>query len=144
MDKHHQELTRGEKESRYKSVIMNSNLSVLHQNMQSISNKQIEIDLVLKSSLKKIDVLCLTEHYLKLIQIDQYKLVSYLSRKNYNHGGSCVYVKKASLLSSKLFQGISVEKDFEMSITELVDYGYIIVCIYRSPDSNLRIFLKKS
>jgi len=35
-----------------------------------------------------------------------------------------------------------VQKDFEMSVTELVDYGYIIVCIYRSPDSNLWIFLK--
>jgi hypothetical protein len=29
-----------------------------------------------------------------------------------------------------------------MSATELVDYGYIIVCIYRSPDSNFWIFLK--
>ena len=42
------------------------------------------------------------------------------------------------------FQGISVEKDFEMSVTELVDYGYITVCIYRSHDSNLWTFLKKS
>jgi hypothetical protein len=33
-------------------------------------------------------------------------------------------------------------EDFEMFVTELADYGYIIVCIYRSPDSNLRIFLK--
>ena len=30
-----------------------------------------------------------------------------------------------------------------MSMTELVDYGYIIVCIYRSPDRNFWIFLKK-
>ena len=92
----------GEKESRNRSVIMNSNLSVLHQNVQSISNKQIEIDLILKSSLKNIDVLCFTEHwvkedYLKLIQTDQYKLVSYFSRKNYNHGGSCINVKKKHL-----------------------------------------------
>jgi len=29
-----------------------------------------------------------------------------------------------------------------MSVTELMDYGYITVCIYRSPDSNLWIFLK--
>jgi hypothetical protein len=29
-----------------------------------------------------------------------------------------------------------------MSVTELVDYGYIIVRIYRSPDSNLWIFFK--
>ena len=129
---------------------MNSNLSVLHQNIQSISNKQIEMDLVLKSSLKNIDVLCFTEHWvkeyhLKLIHIDQYKLVSYFSRKNYNHGVSCIYVKK-SIFTKDLncFQDISVEKDFEMSVTELVDYGYVIICIYRSPDSNFWIFLKKS
>jgi len=29
-----------------------------------------------------------------------------------------------------------------VSITELVDYAYIIVCIYRSPDGNFWIFLK--
>jgi len=118
MDKHQQELTRGEKESRYKSVTINSNLSVLHRNIQTKSNKQIEIDLVLKSSLKNIDVLCFTEHwvkedYLKLIKIDQYKLVSYFSRKNYNHGGSCVYVKKSvSTKDLNCFQDISVEKEF--------------------------------
>jgi hypothetical protein len=35
-----------------------------------------------------------------------------------------------------------VEKDFEMSVSEVVPYGYIIVCIYRSPDRNFRVFLK--
>jgi hypothetical protein len=122
---------------------MNSNLSVLHQNLQSIRNKQIEIYLILKSSLRNIDVLCFTEHwvkddYLKLIQIDKYKLVSYFSRKNYNHGGSCMF-KKMYICTKDLncFLGISVEKDFEMSVTELVDYGCVIVCIYKSPDGNL-------
>ena len=80
---------------------MNSDLSVLYQNIQSISNKQIEINRVLKSSLKNIDVPCFAEHwvkegYLKLIHIDQYKLVSYFSKKNYNHGGSCICVKKST------------------------------------------------
>jgi hypothetical protein len=28
-----------------------------------------------------------------------------------------------------------------MSVTELLDYGFIIVCIYRSPDSNFWTFL---
>ena len=41
------------------------------------------------------------------------------------------------------FHDISAEKDFEVSATELVDYNYIIVCIYRSPDGNFWIFLKK-
>jgi hypothetical protein len=40
------------------------------------------------------------------------------------------------------FQDVSVEKGFEVSITEFVDCGYIIVCIYRSPDGKFWIFLK--
>jgi hypothetical protein len=59
----------------------------LHQNIQSKSSKQTELDLVLKWSLKNIEVLCFTElwvkeDYLNLIQIDQYKLVNYFNRKN--------------------------------------------------------------
>jgi len=39
------------------------------------------------------------------------------------------------------FQNISAE-DFEVSANKLVDYDYIIVCIYRSPDGNFWTFLK--
>jgi hypothetical protein len=42
----------------------------------------------------------------------------------------------------KFFKEISMEKDFEMSATELIDYGYIIVHIYRSSDINFWNFLK--
>ena len=38
-------------------------------------------------------------------------------------------------------QGMSVAKDFEMSVSEVVTYGYIVVCIYRSPDGNFGVFL---
>ena len=145
---HQQKLTKAEKERRYRSATVNPNLAVLHQNIQSINNKLLDIDPVLKSRVKNIDVLCFTkrwikEDYLNLMQIEQYKLVSHFSRKKYNHGGSCIYVKKSICTKEvSCLQGISVEKDFEMSMTEVVDYGHIIVCIYRSPDSNLRIFLK--
>ena len=93
-------------------------------------------------------MVCLTEHwikeeYLTIIQLDQYKLVSYFGRKNHNHGGSCIYVKKnISTKEVNYLQGISLEKDFELSVSEVVTYGYIVVCIYRSPDGNYRIFLK--
>jgi exonuclease III len=116
--------------------------------VQSINNQLIELDLVFKSSHKNTDVLCFTEHwvkedYLEINQIEQYKFVSYFSRKNYDHGESCIYVKKRIYTKElSCFQGVSIEKNFEMSATELVDYGYIIVCIYRSPDSNFWIFLK--
>jgi hypothetical protein len=36
---------------------MKPNLSILHQNIQSIGNNLIEVDLALKSDLKDIDVL---------------------------------------------------------------------------------------
>ena len=71
----------------------------MHQNVQSIHKKQTELDLVLKLRLKNIEVLHFTEHwvkvdYLNLIQIDQYMLVCHFSRKMYDHGRSCIYVKK--------------------------------------------------
>ena len=93
-----------------------------------------------------MDVLCFTEHwvkedYLNLNQIDQNKLVSYFSRTKYDHGGSCIYVKKGIRTKElNCLKGISVEKESELSATELVDYGYIIICIYRAPDSKFCTF----
>jgi len=37
---------------------MKPNLSVLHQNIQSIGNKQTEVDLALQLNLNNTDVLC--------------------------------------------------------------------------------------
>jgi hypothetical protein len=51
-------------------------------------------------------------------------------------------VKNICTKNLNFFQDISADKDFEVSATELVDYSYIIVCIYRSPDGNFCIFLK--
>jgi hypothetical protein len=36
-----------------------------------------------------------------------------------------------------------MEKEFEMSVIELVDFKLIIVCIYRLPDGEFNIFKKK-
>ena len=49
-----------------KRVANNNTLCVLHLNIQSISNKQTELDLVLKSDLRNIDVLCFKVHWIKL------------------------------------------------------------------------------
>ena len=38
---------------------------MLHHNVQCISNKTAELDLLLKSSLENMDVLCFTEHWMK-------------------------------------------------------------------------------
>ena len=148
MDIHQQVITRGNRLSRKKGVVTKSNLSILHQNIQSTGNKLLETDLVLKSDFKDIDVLCFREHwlredYLNLIYIDHYELARYFSRDQHNHGGSCIYVRKnISTKNLICIQHISVEKDFEVSAIELVDYDYFIVCIYRAPDGKFWTFFK--
>jgi len=55
-------VSRGDMNKRDNRVTKNLTSSVLHQNVQSISNKQTELDLVLKLRLKNTEVLCFTEH----------------------------------------------------------------------------------
>jgi hypothetical protein len=52
------------------------------------------------------------------------------------------YMWGKTFVQNNCFQDISAEKDSEVSATELVDFNYIIVCIYRSPNGNFWIFLK--
>jgi hypothetical protein len=38
---------------------------------------------------------------------------------------------------------MNVEQNFEMAITDLIDYKIVTACIYRSHDGNFSIFLNK-
>ena len=110
-------------------------VSVFHQNVQSINNKLLELDVILQTELEKVDILCLSEHwlreeYIKLISINEFKLASNFSRSESSHGGTCMYVKH--YLQTKevnYLNGMSKEKDFEMSVVEIQDYDMIIVCV---------------
>jgi len=73
-------------------------VSILHHNVQSINNKLLELNVSLQSELADVDVLCLSEHwlreeYIQLISIDKIKLASNFSRSKSDHGGSSIYVK---------------------------------------------------
>jgi len=95
-----------------------------------------------------MDVLCLSEHwlreeYIKLISIDKYKLASNFSRSKSDHGGSCIYVKHHMQTKDiNYLQGIRKEKDFEMTAVEILYYKLIIVCVYRSSDGDFATFLR--
>jgi exonuclease III len=72
--------------------------SFLHQNVQSINNNLLELNVLLQSELEDVDVLCLSEYwlreeYIKLISTDKFKVASNLSRSKSDHGGSSIYFK---------------------------------------------------
>jgi len=123
-------------------------VSIFHQNVQSINNKLLELNIILQTELTEVDVLCLSEHwlreeYIELISIDEFKLTSNFSRSKSIRGGTCIYVKH--YLQTKevnYIKGISKEKDFEMTAVKILDYNLIVVYVYRSPDGDFSVFLR--
>jgi exonuclease III len=93
------------------------------------------------------DVLCITEHWLDENEVgyhnfDNYSLISKFCRKNKLHGGSCIYIKtNLEVKPYNLFESLNQEEHFEASIIERTEFNTIIICIYRTPNSNINIFI---
>ena len=108
-----------------------------------------ELEILLDTKVTKVEVLCFTEHWLnyhkiQAININHFTLASAFCRENSDHSGSCILVKKG--ITTKELNGVKElgeEKSFELSAIELVRYAVIIICIYRSPEGKIDIFLNK-
>jgi exonuclease III len=126
-----------------------NNMTVLHHNIQSLNNKVYELALYLHTRNKMVDVLCLSEHWMaedqiKLINFDQYILKDFFCSNKRRGGCSCIFVRE--ILSARqvhYLNGIAQEKTFELAAVELLDIKVVIVCIYRSPESDIDEFLGK-
>jgi exonuclease III len=76
---------------------------------------------------------------------NHFTLASAFCRKNSDHGVSCIFVKKGVIIKElNSLNELGEEKSFELSVTELVKYAVIVICIYRSPDGKIDTFLNKS
>jgi exonuclease III len=103
---------------------------------------------ILTDKTLKPDVLCFTEHWLYDNEIgyfnfENYPLVSNFCRKNKLHGGSCIYVK--TNLEAKpynLCEYLNQKEHSKASSIELIQFNAIIICIYRTPNSNINIHIE--
>jgi hypothetical protein len=109
----------------------------------------MELMVLLNTSLHNINALCFTEHWLSedqliLLEINNFKLVSKFCRKDFKNGGSCIFVKKELNVREIVFlNDLCCEKNFELSAVEIVDFKWLLICIYRSSHSDVCIFLDK-
>jgi hypothetical protein len=116
---------------------------LVHQNINRFSGKIIDIELFLDKS--SVDILCLTETWLKSdkmsFNVEHYKVASVFSRVSAMGGGCMLLLKNCFKFKERTdLVGLSVERTCEIASVEVEDF--LIVCIYRPPSSsNFSTFL---
>lgn len=118
----------------------------MHFNIQGLCNKCDNLNIHL--STHSVDVLCMTEHWLQESEllstvIQNYKLISYFTRKNMQRGGVCIFAKTGINIDSLEYRH-ALEKHFEICIGVMTSKNgervYVIV-VYRTPDSDFGEFI---
>lgn len=125
---------------------------MLHQNIAGLLSKLDILKIALSDFVTKqtdIDIICISETFLKRgdesnVHINGYKIANFYSRAKQRRGGVCIMCKDY-LICNKItwLEDIASELTFECCGVEFPQYKYILICIYRIPNSNPRIFLEK-
>jgi exonuclease III len=121
----------------------------MHQNIAGILSK---LDLLeaaineLQSLTGGIDFICLSETFVKSgsitnITINNYKVATSYCRQDQRRGGTCILIKNnIEFKTLDFIQSASLKYDFEACGVEIPLYNMIILCIYRTPTSNVNVF----
>jgi hypothetical protein len=95
-------------------------------------------------------IYCFTEHHLEgneivHLNLENYILGAYYSRKLFKKGGTCIYVHNSLKITTINLDNYSQDKDIEACAVyvNIASSRICILAIYRSPNSNYKIFLEK-
>jgi hypothetical protein len=118
-----------------------NNITVYHQNIQSITNKSDKLSINLQLNHIRPHLICLTEHHLKESEITQfsldgYKLASSFCRRESLGGGVCILISNNIIFQSVDLEQFCHEKTLEICAVKLhlKTIKLIILCIYRDPN----------
>lgn len=120
--------------------------SVLHVNVQSIRNKSYEIESYIADDENRFDILCFSEHWLNKSEIDSFRLgnfmnASFFCRSASNHGGTLICLKPdIGYVERNDITGLSVERVCELSAIEIFNGRMVIVTVYRTPNTDIKVF----
>lgn len=128
-----------------------NSFTILHQNIAGLFSK-LDILKVALEELKNrkldIQVLCLSETFIQcgdevILKLPNHKVAAYFSRCNIKRGGSMILVnKELDFKIINICKELSISETFECCGVEIPLYKLIIINIYRTPDSNVNVFLK--
>ena len=126
-------------------------VNIMHQNIQCLRNKIPELDILINNTISNIDILCVTEHWLRESEysfyiLPNYQLASIFCRTTHRGGGTAIYIKndfKYKCKNHTLYLNEEMNFEHVVAEVEISAIKLLIVCIYKSPDSKLEIFFKK-
>ena len=140
------------KEMRDKTNVLVSektSFTLFHQNVQGLTiEKQLSLEAQLHDDLNHVAVLCLTEHWaseetINYISIANFECKACYCRSIMTKGGSCILVRSGVEVQEVLkFAILNEEQHFESSIVEIPNIDVVIICVYRTPGSNIKVFIK--
>lgn len=125
-------------------------ITLLHQNIAGFISKKDILQVTLqelKENDKYIDILCLSETFIKQgeefnLKLHGYNLATSFSRSLQRRGGTCIMCREnIEWCDIKILKKMSLELCFEMCGIELPHIKCIVMCIYRTPSSNPYVFL---
>ena len=127
-----------------------TNITLFLLNIQCIRNKTDELYILLES-LAYPSIVLITEHWLKTNEplcIPNYSVLSKYSRINFAHGGTLILINnrlqtRFPFINCDTYDDALEEKQFEFSIIFCSEINMYIVCVYRSPLSDVNLFLSK-
>lgn len=118
---------------------------MFHLNIQGQRNKISDLEILIEQ--KSPDFVCLSEHWatydeIEYLKLNNYNLSSCFCRRMLKHGGVSIY-SKSGLADIEVIDldFVNSEKTFEACSIKCDYYKLIIVCVYRTPDSDIYSFV---